>query len=99
VAVRVNKTLRAEADIAEAITRLLQVNPSAAQKFVSDLQQLAQILSRFPELYPLQRRSSKPEWQNVRMAVLRRFHYIVFYTYDKDLVVIRRIVHGARNEP
>lgn len=99
MAALVNKTSQAEADIAEAITRLLEANPEAAQRFVSDLQNLARILSRFPELYPIQRRSSKPEWQKVRMAVLRRFGHLVFYTYENNTVIIRRVVHGARNEP
>ena len=99
MAARVNKTSLAEADIAEAITYLLGQNPRAAEKFISDLQVMVRRLSQFPELYPLQRRSSKPEWQNVRMAVLRRFGHIVFYTFDNNTVVIRRIVHGARNEP
>ena len=99
MAARVNKTSLAEADIAEAITYLLGQNPRAAEKFISDLQVMVRRLSQFPELYPLQRRSFKPEWQNVRMAVLRRFGHIVFYTFDNNTVVIRRIVHGARNEP
>jgi plasmid stabilization system protein ParE len=99
VATPVNKTSQAETDIAEAITYLLEQNPDAAEKFISDLQSLSRRLSQFPELYPLQRRSNKPEWRNVRMAVLRRFSHIVFYTSDNQTVVIRRIVHGARNEP
>ncbi len=99
MAAHVNKTSQAEADIAEAITYLLGQNPVAAEQFVLDLYSLTRRLSRFPELYPLQRRSDKPEWQNVRMAVLRRFGHIVFYTFDNNTVVIRRVIHGARNEP
>lgn len=99
MAARVNKTSLAESDIAEAITYLLEQNPGAAGKFVSDLQGMVRRLSHFPELYPLQRRSSKAEWQNVRMAVLRRFGHIIFYTYEKNTLIIRRIIHGTRNEP
>lgn len=99
MAVLVNKTSLAESDIAEAITYLLGRNPGAAETFVSDLQSLSRRLSQFPELYPSQRRSNKPEWQNVRMAVLRRFGHIVFYTYETNTVIIRRVIHGARNEP
>jgi plasmid stabilization system protein ParE len=99
VAATVHKTSRAEADIADAITYLLGQNPGAAERFVADLQVLVQRLGRFPELYPFQRRSTKPEWRSVRMAVLRRFGHLVFYTYQDETVVIRRIIHGARNEP
>lgn len=99
MAAAVNKTSRAELDIAEAIEFLLERNPQAAERFVLDLQSLTRTLSRFPELFPLQRRSARPEWQKVRMAVLRRFGHIVFYTYENDTIIIRRVIHGARNEP
>jgi hypothetical protein len=33
------------------------------------------------------------------MAVLRRFGHLVFYTYEDNIVIIRRVIHGARNEP
>jgi plasmid stabilization system protein ParE len=99
VAAIVHKTSRAEADIAHAIAYLLERNPGAAERFVDDLQALTRRLEQFPELYPLQRRSSKPEWQNVRMAVLRRFGYIVFYTCEANRVILRRIIHAAQNEP
>ena len=95
----VNKTSQAEADIAGAITYLLGQNTVAAERFVTDLQSLVRRLERFPELYPLQRRSTKPEWKNVRMAVLQRFGQLVFYTYENNIVIIRRVIHGARNEP
>jgi plasmid stabilization system protein ParE len=99
VAAIVHKTSRAEADIAHAIEYLLARNSTAAERFVDDLQALTRRLERFPELYPRQRRSSRPEWQNIRMAVLRRFSHIVFYTYENDTVIIRRVIHAARNEP
>lgn len=95
----VHKTSQADADFTGAILRLLEKNPAAADRFIDDFETLADRLSKSPEIYPLQRRSPKPEWQNVRMAVLRRFHYLVFYTYENNIVTIRRIIHGARDEP
>ena len=97
--VKINKTSAAEADIAEAINYLLANNPDAASRFVSELKSLTRRLRQFPELYPFQRRSSKPEWRQVRMAVLPHFGLLVFYTYEENIVVIRRVIHGARNEP
>lgn len=97
--VRVHKTSLAEADIAGAIEYLSEHDPIAALRFVNELESLAQRLARFPELYPRQRRSQSPEWKDVRMAVIRRFGYLVFYTYTDGLVVIRRLVHAARNIP
>ena len=99
MAALVHKTSQAEADIATAITFLLEQNPGAAERFVSDLQNLVRRLGQFPELYPVQRRSTKPEWQHMRMAVLRRFGQLVFYTYEDNIVTIRRVIHGTRNEP
>lgn len=96
MAARIHKTSQADADLSEAIEYLVERNPRVALKFISDFEDLARRLIRFPELYPFQRRSALPEWRRVRMAVLRRFQYLVFYTYENDLVVIRRVVHGAR---
>ncbi len=73
MAITVNKTSRAELDIADATHYLLERKPRAAERFLLDLRKLARTLSRFPELFPVQRRSIRPEWQNVRIAVLRRF--------------------------
>jgi plasmid stabilization system protein ParE len=95
----VRKTSRAEADIAGAITYLAKRNPQAAMAFVSDFERLVDTVARFPELFTRQRRSTRPEWRDVRMAVLRRFGYLVFYTFERDTVVIRRVIHAARNQP
>ena len=67
--------------------------------FVNDLERMVRTIGLFPELFPRQRRSARPEWKNVRMAVLRRFDYLLFYTYERNTVIIRRVIHGARNEP
>jgi len=99
VGIPVHKTSQADTDLAAAIQYLLARDERAALKFVNDFEDLTKRLALFPELYSRQRRSSAPEWENVRMAVLRRFRYIVFYTYDDEIVIIRRVVHGARNEP
>ncbi len=98
MAAPVNKTSQAEWDIADAIHHLLEQNPVAAERFVVDLQSMVRRLGQFPELYPFQRRSTKPEWKNVRMAVLHRFGHLVFYTYEDNTVIIRRVIHGTRNE-
>ncbi|MCU0770366.1 MAG: type II toxin-antitoxin system RelE/ParE family toxin [Verrucomicrobia bacterium] len=99
MAATVHKTSRAEADIAGAITYLAERNPQAAMGFVNDLERLVDTIACFPELFPRQRRSTRPEWRDVRMAVLRRFNHLVFYTFERDTVIIRRVIHAARNEP
>lgn len=99
MATPVHKTSPAEADIADCIGYLLERNPVAAERFVAELQTLSRRLAEFPEWYPRQRRSQRPEWQEVRMAVLRRFGHLVFYTFDGNTVVIRRVIHAARNLP
>jgi plasmid stabilization system protein ParE len=99
VGIPIHRTSQAEADIADAITYLAGRNPQAAMTFINDFERLARTLAMFPELFPRQRRSSRPEWRAVRMAVLRRFGYLVFYTFEENTVIIRRVIHGARNQP
>jgi plasmid stabilization system protein ParE len=95
----VNKTSEAEADFAQAVMGLLESNPVAAERFIDEFDSAIDRIAEFPEWWPVQRRSTKPELAGLRMAVLRRFGYLIFYSYEKDTVIVRCVIHGAREEP
>jgi plasmid stabilization system protein ParE len=96
---RVRKTSQADADITQAIEYLRERNPEAACAFCLALEEVVRRISQFPEWFPRQRRSSRPELVDVRFAVIRRFGYLVFYRAEADGVRILRVIHGSRNEP
>ena len=92
----VNKTSEAEADFAQAVMRLLERDPVVAGRFIDEFQAAIDRIAAFPEWCPIQRRSLRPELAGLRMGVLRRFGYLILYTYEADTVVVRRVIHGAR---
>jgi plasmid stabilization system protein ParE len=57
------------------------------------------LITKFPEWFPRQRRTDDPKYSEVRVAVIRRFGYLIFYTYEADAVTILRVQHGSMNEP
>jgi plasmid stabilization system protein ParE len=92
----VNKTSEAEADFGTAVMRLLDHDAAAAERFIDDFDRAVVLITAFPEWFPFQRRTKRSEWAAVRMFVMQRFGYIILYTYDGDTVVIRRVLHGSR---
>jgi len=96
---RLRKTSLADADVTAAILHLREKNPQAAMAFVSAFEQTLARIREFPELFPIQWRSSRPELANVRCAVVRRFGYLVFYRNESDAILILRVMHGSQNEP
>ncbi len=96
---RVRKTSQADYGITSAIKYLREHNPDAARAFCLALESTLQRIAQFPEWFPLQRRSKRPELVDVRFAVVRRFGYLIFYRIERETVVILRVIHGSRNEP
>lgn len=96
---RIRKTSGAERGITDAIVYLSERNPDAALAFCDALEAAFQRIARNPEWFPRQRRSARPELADVRFAVIRRFGYLIFFTIQRDAVVILRVFHGSRNEP
>jgi plasmid stabilization system protein ParE len=93
------KVSQCEADIAAAIQYLGERNPRAALDFVIELDKKLDLIVRYPEWFPRQRRTSNPKFKDVRFAVIRPFSYLIFYTYREGTVTILRVQHGAMKEP
>lgn len=87
---RIRFDARALADLAEIRDYLVERSPSGAERvrlhFVATIERLAD----FPFLG---RRTDEP---NVRVLVLTRHPYLVFYAVVADDVVILHVRHGAR---
>ena len=96
---KLKKVSQAEADIAAAINYLGGRNPQAAWEFSLELDKMLNLIGKFPEWFPRQRRTENPEYCDVRFAVVRPFGYLIFYKCDVDAVTILRVQHGSVNEP
>ncbi len=96
---RLKKVARAETDIADAINYLGERNSKAAWAFSLELDKMLDLIAKFPEWFPRQRRTENPRYREVRFTVIRPFGYLVLYTYEAGTVTIMRVQHGSMNEP
>jgi toxin ParE1/3/4 len=84
---------RAEADLDEITAYIARRNPARAVTYVRELREHCRGLLTFPAA-----RRLRPELgEGVRLSVFG--NYVVLYVVhaDRDLLEIRRVVHGARD--
>jgi toxin ParE1/3/4 len=90
--VRVERRKQFIDDLTEAYAYLAPRSPRAADRLLLEVDLLAHSLSRFPEIG----RQRPQLGAGVRAFPVRRFPYVVFYTIEADLVLLKRLLHGAR---
>jgi toxin ParE1/3/4 len=90
--VRVSRRQKFVEDVSEAHIFLVPRSRNAADRLLDDIERLAELLSRFPEVG--KRRAQLGD--GVRSFPLRRMGYIVFYRVEQDRVMLLRLLHGAR---
>ena len=82
---------RAEADLQGIAAYIARNNPARAVTFVQELRGHCRGLVAFPES-----RRLRPELgEGVRLSVFG--NYVVLYVVHKDVLEIRRVVHGAHD--
>jgi len=79
----------AEKELDEAFLWYEEQLEGLGKQFITVIQQTILRLSRYPELYP----ECIP---GIRRALVKKFPYGVFYSIDKDTVVIYAIAHLHR---
>lgn len=81
----------AEEDLEQIADYIAQDNPKRALSFVQELRKHCLNLGAFPNSHPL-----FPELgENVRIVPYQ--NYVALYRVFNDVVVIERIIHGARD--
>ena len=95
---RLRRTSRVNEDLAAALEYYRARNPAAAVKFLNEFQRMCRLIAQFPEWFPVQSRSVRPELLVVRRAVMRRFDFLIYCAFDDHFVTVLRLVHGAREE-
>ncbi|MDA3861394.1 MAG: type II toxin-antitoxin system RelE/ParE family toxin [Melioribacteraceae bacterium] len=84
----------AEEDFAEIVTFIASENPVAAIAIADKIEKNLESLSENPLLGRI------PRDEEIRNLGYRYFiikNYIVFYTIEKQVILIHRILHSARN--
>ncbi|HEY1301101.1 MAG TPA: type II toxin-antitoxin system RelE/ParE family toxin [Stellaceae bacterium] len=81
----------AERDLEDIADYIAKGNPARALSYVQEMRQHCRHLLAFPESAPL-----RPELgDGVRMSIFG--NYLVLYVVQRDVLEVRRVVHGARN--
>lgn len=87
----VNKTARAEADIAQEIAYLEERSPPAAVRFVAEIDaRTAMIASQ-----PMMGRARDDLATGLRSTVIGKF--LLFYTFTETELIVARVLHGSRD--
>ncbi len=84
----------AEEDFTEIVTFIASENPIAAITIADKIEKNLELLSKNPQLGRI------PRDEDIRSLGYRYLivqNYIVFYTIEKQVILIHRILHSARN--
>jgi toxin ParE1/3/4 len=82
---------RAETDLEDIADFIARDNPARAISYVRELREHCRRLLAFPKAAPL-----RPELgEGVRLSVFGR--YVILYLVHREILEIRRVVHGARD--
>ena len=80
----------AEQDLFEAQTWYEEQRPGLGSEFRAAVDALLQRIGNAPEMYPL-------VYKQLRRAVMRRFPYLVYYSADREQVLVVGCLHARRH--
>ena len=89
--VRYTATARAEAD--DIFAHIANDNPAAAVAVASAIRGAVARLRSFPHI------GAATDESGIWIKIVRPYRYLIFYSIDRDAVVIRNIRHPARRRP
>lgn len=84
----------AEEDFTEIVTFIAAENPIAAITIADKIEKNLELLSENPLLGRIPR---DEEIRNLGYRYIIVKNYIIFYTIEKQVILIHRILHSARN--
>lgn len=89
--IRYTETARAEA--VEIFEYIAQDNPAAAADVAASINAAISRLAVFPRI------GAETNDPSVFIKIARPYHYLIFYSIERDTVMIRRIRHPSRRRP
>lgn len=90
VSVRLIVREAAQEDIREAVEWYDRQSPGLGAEFVRCLDACLSLISRHPEMFPEMHRKA-------RMALMRRFPYLVIYRPTTEFISVIAVIHGSRH--
>jgi plasmid stabilization system protein ParE len=89
--IRYTATARAEAD--EVFKHIARDNPVAAAAVAAAIRDAITRLADFPRI------GAATNDPNVFIKIARPYRYLIFFTIERDTLIIRRVRHPARRRP
>jgi plasmid stabilization system protein ParE len=80
----------AEADIAEAAIWYERRRSGLGAEFVRSIDDCLALISKQPDIFPV-------VYRQARMALPRKFPYLVIYRVSSESITIVAVIHGSRN--
>ena len=90
---RLRYTATARTEIADILTTIASENPEAAERVASAIKSAAARLLRFPLI------GRRTDMTDVRVKLARPYHHLIFYSVERETVVIRNVRHPAQRRP
>jgi toxin ParE1/3/4 len=87
---KVRYTAEAQADLESIFSYISERNAPAAMRVLSRLRERADSLGEFPEL------GRATDRVGIRVLIDGRYPYLVFYTIERDEIVVIHVRHAAR---
>lgn len=80
-------------DITDAYAWIAGESPRTAHRLLDEIEAVVGLLQEYPEI-GRQRDELRP---GVRSFRIDRFRHVVFYRLESDVVILLRLIHGARD--
>lgn len=87
---KVRVTFTARRDLNDIFDFLNRRSPRSAKKLLRDIEAAIELIAAYPKASPLTSEAG------VRVKVLRRYQYLIFYQIRPDAIELLRVRHGAR---
>jgi plasmid stabilization system protein ParE len=80
----------AELDLEEAVNWYNQQRPGLGREFIECVDEVVHRIRDNPETHPVTHRSA-------RLALIKRFPFVVCYTFEDNTVFVMAVFHGHRH--
>ncbi len=84
----------AQDDLYEIISYIAADNPAAAEVIAAKIEDSLSRLANYPKLGRVPR---EQELANLGYRYLVKRDYLIFYTIERNSILVHRVVHGARD--
>ncbi|MEX0996626.1 MAG: type II toxin-antitoxin system RelE/ParE family toxin [Flavobacteriaceae bacterium] len=80
----------AQDDFTESRNWYRKINSSLSARFTKDFKETIQSIKENPIKYQIR-------YENIRVKLLRKFPYLIHYSIENDLILIKALFHTSRD--